>query len=206
MLRGVAEDRLPRRRMPPDARREQILDVAAELFADRPFTTVSTGEVAEAAGVARSLVHHYFGGIRELFLAVANRGVGGIEEIATAGPEMPVGERISHNLAIGMKMIDANRQTWLAVFGQAGSFGDPELAALLASTNEQTIERSLVANADILRDTPKTRFVLRCFQAFMVEATRAWLSGEVAREECERVITLGLNSMLLDVIPAYEDH
>ena len=62
------------RRLTPDARREQILVAARKLFSERPFTSVTTADVAEAAGVARSLVHHYFGGIRELFLAVVAQG------------------------------------------------------------------------------------------------------------------------------------
>jgi AcrR family transcriptional regulator len=50
-----------RRRLEPDARREQILSVAIRLFGSKPYAEVSTTDVARDAGVARGLVNHYFG-------------------------------------------------------------------------------------------------------------------------------------------------
>ena len=59
-----------RRRLEPDARREQILAVAIRYFGERPYSEVSTTDVARAAGVARGLVNHYFGTKKELYLEV----------------------------------------------------------------------------------------------------------------------------------------
>ena len=59
-----------RRRLEPDARREQILSVAVRLFGERGYAAVSTGDVAAGAGVARGLVNHYFGTKKELYLEV----------------------------------------------------------------------------------------------------------------------------------------
>ena len=89
------------RRLTPDARREQILVAARRLFSERPFTSVTTAEVAEAAGVARSLVHHYFGGIRELFMAVIAQGGAALVNVRSAGPELPLEQRLAHNVAAG---------------------------------------------------------------------------------------------------------
>ena len=62
------------RRLAPDLRRNQIVQAARALFAERPYVSVTTADVAQAAGVARSLVHHYFGGISGVFLAVVSDG------------------------------------------------------------------------------------------------------------------------------------
>src|SRR3954466_3498172 len=43
-------------------RRDQILDAANSLFAERGYEDVSVEDVASSAGVTRGLVHHYFGG------------------------------------------------------------------------------------------------------------------------------------------------
>jgi len=48
-------------RLAPAARRAQLIDVASRLCADRHVGTVGIGEVADAAGVSRSLVYAYFG-------------------------------------------------------------------------------------------------------------------------------------------------
>ena len=48
-------------RLDPGQRREQILDAANALFAERAYDEVSIEDIAGAAGVTRGLVHHYFG-------------------------------------------------------------------------------------------------------------------------------------------------
>ncbi len=65
-------DRPRRQRLSPELRRQQIIDAARSLFAERPLDQVSTADVANAAGCSRALVHNYFT-IRELFLAVVHR-------------------------------------------------------------------------------------------------------------------------------------
>ncbi|MGA2927292.1 MAG: helix-turn-helix domain-containing protein, partial [Solirubrobacteraceae bacterium] len=55
-------------RLEHDQRRSQILACARELFSQRTFTAVSMSEIARDAGVARGLLHHYFGSKRELYL------------------------------------------------------------------------------------------------------------------------------------------
>ncbi|MDX6641789.1 MAG: hypothetical protein QOF12_2800 [Solirubrobacteraceae bacterium] len=193
-----------RRRLPPDARREQILDAARALFAERPFTDVSTAEVAAAAGVARSLVHHYFGGIRQLFLTVAAQGGEALADVRTAGPETPLPERLAHNVAAGLDVVAENRETWMAVVGHAGASADPQIAALVAATTEGSIEQTLLVNRDVLADTPATRLVLRCFHAFTTEAIRIWLAGEATREETQALLVSALGDLLRQTVPALE--
>lgn len=48
-------------RLTPAARRAQLIDVASRLFAHSDAATVGFEEVADAAGVSRSLVYAYFG-------------------------------------------------------------------------------------------------------------------------------------------------
>ena len=57
-------------RLDYDERRQLILDAARRLFCQRPYSEVSMADLAEAAGVARGLLHHYFGSKRDLYLAV----------------------------------------------------------------------------------------------------------------------------------------
>ena len=60
-------------RLDPSERREQILDAANALFAERAYDEVSVEDIAGAAGVARGLVHHYFGGRKEVYIALLER-------------------------------------------------------------------------------------------------------------------------------------
>ena len=192
------------RRLSPDARREQILAAARTLFSERPYTRVSTADVAEAAGVARSLVHHYFGGIRDLFLAVIAQSGAALADVRSAGPELPLEERLPYNVAAGLDVIAKNRETWLAVVGSFSGIDDPVVRELVVAATERNVERTLAVNSDVIRDTPTTRFALRCFNAFVVEATRGWLSGERTREKTEALLVTSFRNLLLNTIPALE--
>lgn len=190
------------RRMAPEARRGQILDAARGLFSERPYTRVTTAEVADAAGVARSLVHHYFGGIREVFLAVVAEGGAALSDVRTAGPETPFDERIAHNIAAGLDVVAANRETWLAVAGHGSVLADPDIRALVDAATERSIERTLELNPDVVDDTSAARYALRCHNAFSSAATRAWLKGEVTRADTEALLVAASRDLLLHTIPS----
>lgn len=194
----------PRRRLDPAERRQQILDAARTLFAERPFSAVTTADVAEAAGVARSLVHHYFGGIRELFLAVAAQGGAALADVRTAGPETPLDERVAHNIAASLDTIAANRETWLAVVGHGSAPGDEGINGIVEATIRLGVERALTVNADLVRDTAVARLAFRAFQAFSTAAIREWLTGDTTRQELEALLSTALRHLVLDTLPEVE--
>jgi AcrR family transcriptional regulator len=189
------------RRLSPEARRDHILDAARRLFSERPPGAVTTADVAEAAGVARSLVHHYFGGIAEVFIAVVARGGAALTDVRTAGPETPLQERIAHNVGAGLDVVAANRETWLAVAGHGTATADPRIVAIVEAAAERSIDRMLTANADLLSDTRDTRFALRCFNAFSTEATSAWLRGRATREQAETLLAAAFLDLVLQTLP-----
>ena len=60
-------------RLAPGQRREQILDAANALFAERAYDEVSVEDIASAAGVTRGLGHRYFGGRKQEYIALLER-------------------------------------------------------------------------------------------------------------------------------------
>jgi AcrR family transcriptional regulator len=185
-----------RRRLTPDARRRAIVRAARALFAERPYGDVTTADVAQAAGVARSLVHHYFGGIRGVFLAVVSDGAAALADVRTAGPETPLEERLAHNVAAALDVVAANRETWLAVAAHGPAAPDPQIRAIAELAVSRSIERALAVNADVLDDTPATRLALRAFHAFSTEATLAWVSGQAARADVETLLVATLRDVV----------
>lgn len=53
-----------------EATRAALVSAARELFTERGYASVGTGEVVERAGVTRGAMYHHFGDKRELFRAV----------------------------------------------------------------------------------------------------------------------------------------
>ena len=65
---------MTRRRLSPEERRTQLLDLGDELFASAPYDEVHIEKVAEQAGVSRGLLYHYFPTKRSFFAALVRRG------------------------------------------------------------------------------------------------------------------------------------
>ena len=57
-------------RLPAQARREQILDVAVQVFARSGFHGASMNDVADAAGVTKPVLYQHFDSKQELYLAL----------------------------------------------------------------------------------------------------------------------------------------
>lgn len=66
----TVEHQSKRRRLPADQRRQQLLDVALVLFAERGYARATTAELAKAAGVTEPVIYRHFASKRDLFVAL----------------------------------------------------------------------------------------------------------------------------------------
>lgn len=62
-----------RKRMTGKERREQLLDIGRELFAERGFDGASVEEIAARAGVSKPVVYEHFGGKEGVYAVVVDR-------------------------------------------------------------------------------------------------------------------------------------
>jgi AcrR family transcriptional regulator len=67
--------RVQRARMTSAERREQLLEIARTLFAERGFEGASIEEIATRAGVSKPIVYEHFGGKEGLYAVVVDREV-----------------------------------------------------------------------------------------------------------------------------------
>ena len=67
-----------------DDQREQILARAAKLFARRGYTATSMNEVAEACGVSKPSLYHYFRDKQQLLLEIAAGHIARLEALVDA--------------------------------------------------------------------------------------------------------------------------
>jgi AcrR family transcriptional regulator len=196
------------RRLPPDARRRQITDAARQLINERGSTTISTADVAQAANVTRALVHHYFGGIHELLDAVIQHLAASVAAASLgAGTDIPVQQRVPHNVAALLDVIEANRGVWLAAAASTGPAAAGTGPAAVgpgtgpARLREAILDRILANNTDLIADTPWARLCLTGYIAFGEAVARRWLLGEASRQDAQRALTGTLLHLLLETIP-----
>lgn len=195
----------PRRtRLEHDERREQILAAARRLFAERPPGEVSTTEVAREAGVARGLLHHYFGTKRDLYLEVVRSMLRyPSQPVPEAGGGGSVDDRLSEAIDRWLTMARRNRAAWLAAVGAQGVGRDPEVEAILEASRELAVDR-LVALLDPLGG-PELRAVLRAYSGFAEAASLEWLvRRRLNREQVHALLLETLTTLVGTILPRIE--
>lgn len=60
-------------RLPAAKRREQLLDCAADMFAQHGYARATTAQLARAAGVTEPIIYRHFKSKRDLFIALIER-------------------------------------------------------------------------------------------------------------------------------------
>src|SRR3954471_2457610 len=75
MAISAGPDDRPRRRQPPDVRRDQILDAAEEVLLSNGLNATTVADVAEAAGIAKGTVYLHFESKTELMAGLRARHV-----------------------------------------------------------------------------------------------------------------------------------
>lgn len=60
-------------RLPAAKRREQLLDVALDLFAEHGYAKATTAELARVAGVTEPIIYRHFSSKKDLFIALIER-------------------------------------------------------------------------------------------------------------------------------------
>ena len=126
-------------RLQVDERRQQLIDAGAVLFAQHAYEEISMREVAEAAGVSKPLLYHYFPSKIELFKAAVGEKAAELADLIEPGGRALPLEQLSAGLDAYLAWIDANAQTWSKLMQSAATL--PEAQELVERFRDRTMER-----------------------------------------------------------------
>ena len=183
-------------RLDPQERREQILDAANALFAERAYDEVSIEDIASSAGVTRGLVHHYFGGRKEVYIGLLER-LGAQREQELRPPKgRSARARVADSVSRWLDWTDANRMIWLATISHGEDIADPEVRHVVGDLVRRAVALLTTFHADIAEDSPRLRYALECWTGLNRAATRRWLTGEATRETTHELIASTLEHVL----------
>ena len=184
------------RRLDPAQRREQMLDAANALFADHGYEEVSVEDIARSAGVTRGLVHHYFGGRTEVYVALLQR----LDAVREESLRRPVGRsaraRLADSVSRWLDWTEANRRIYLGTIAPGEDIADPEVRRVVADLRGRAVALLAAFHADIAEDSARLRYALECWTGLNRAATRHWLRGEATREATQEVLTSTLEHVL----------
>lgn len=128
--------------MSGDARREQLLDLAEELFTERGYEGVSLEDIARSADVTRPVVYRHFDGKDAMFVACVQRARAQFEtrllEAVGAVASEDLGDLIEAGGRVFYEMLAADPRRWALLFATSSAI-EGRLSEQLAELRAETI-------------------------------------------------------------------
>ncbi len=166
-----------------------------EEFGEKPFSLVSTSELAARAGVARPLLNHYFGNKRDLYLAVLRKMVLIAPLTADLAPQGTAEERAAFVVEHLLDLVARGGRAWLATVGAEGVGWDPEVEQILDEADDKAARWVMEAMALDPEDA-RQRALVRALGGMLKAGAREWLLRQtLSRED----LAAALTAVLVDI-------
>ncbi|MET8980391.1 TetR/AcrR family transcriptional regulator [Streptomyces sp. NPDC004539] len=193
-----------RRRMGVDERRQQLIGVALELFAQRSPDEVSIDEIAAAAGISRPLVYHYFPGKLSLYEAALKRASEDLASRFVEPHEGPLGTRLLRVMRRYFDFVDDHGPGFAALLRGGPAVGSSTTNALINSVRQQAYEQ-ILSHLGISDPPPRLELLVRSWISLAESTALIWLDGRrIPREELQLQLVHDF-AALTAVTAAYDD-
>ncbi len=186
-----------RTRLSREARQDQLLDLGAELFADKSYEDVHIELLAEEAGVSRGLLYHYFPTKRAFFAAMVRRESGRMAEQTLPDPALPIIDQLNQGIEIYLEYCESHKMGVKAVF-HGGASADPEIQAIIEEDLRLQSERILDAVEPVREASPLAKIAVRSWLQFLRNAAHEWIdTTDIKRDEIRELAAHTLVATLL---------
>lgn len=183
-------------RLTVDERRRQLLRAGAEIFASHAFEEISMRQIAEAAGVSKPLLYHYFPSKDELFIAALTEAASELQDlIEPSGQGTPV-EQLTSSLDAYLAWIEDHSETWAKLMQSAVSL--PAARELVEGFRQRTLELALAQLTKRRKPRPALRIAIKGWLGYMDAAILDWTHArDLPREKLRDLLLAAFISALL---------
>jgi AcrR family transcriptional regulator len=194
----MTEPQDPVRQQLAEARRNQILDGAARVFAEKGYHNATNKDIAEAAGVSYGMIYHYFANKADLLIGILNR----LDEMELRADQLEAALALDFPTALAVfmgrhvKQYQPNLELFKAILPEV--LVNPELRALYYQQNVLPTQQMLTAHLQAriergeLRPVNAER-VAHLLQQLLLGGMLLHLLGEPVPED-------GVNGSLSEVV------
>ena len=166
------------------------------LFAERGYDGVLVEDIAASAGVTRGLVHHYFGGRKEVYVALLER-IGAAREDGLRPPQgRSASARVADTVSRWLDWTEANRTIYLGTIAPGEDIADPDVRQVVDELMRRAVALVAAFHSDIAEDSPRLRYALECWTGLNRAATRRWLRGDATRKATHELLASTLEHVL----------
>lgn len=153
-------------------------------------------EVAEAAGVSKPLLYHYFSTKTDLYRATVTAAAEELREATRPDPTLPVGRRMRAALDAHLAWIDEHADAYRAVI-QGGISSDPIVQAVVERSRAETVGR-LAEAFGLHRPTPIQRIALHGWIGYLEAASLEWLATkDVTRRQLADLLANSVGTFII---------
>ena len=163
----------PRARLGLDERRAQLLMLGRKLFSERAYDEIQIDDIAEAAGISKGLLYHYFGSKRGFYVATVREAAEALLAATVTDAALPPPERAQRSMEAFLDFVEQHGGAYVALL-RGGIGTDPEVLAIVDGTRNAFIDR-FVTNLGLAAPRPVFRLAARSWVGLVEAASLDWV-------------------------------
>jgi AcrR family transcriptional regulator len=176
-------------RLARDERRDQLIRMGVELLGRRPYDQISITQLAQAAGISKGLLYHYFATKSDFVVAVLRQSREELEQRMSFDPSLEPAARLDAGLDAFLAFVEEHAAGYMAL-ARARYGEDDAIRAELAEGRQRRVTM-LVGLAAALAGTDRTELesptletVIAAWLSFSEELVVRWLAErEIERDD-----------------------
>ncbi|MFB9932053.1 TetR/AcrR family transcriptional regulator [Amycolatopsis halotolerans] len=182
--------------MTAQARRDDLIAAALDLFGTRAPELVTVDDIVARAEVSRPLFYRYFPSLRELQMQALRTVTDGLVDRLATLEEGPPEERLRAAVRGLVDVAAHYREGYVALLRSGSVIATSETDAAIDEVRNRAVELILEA-LPIPEPSPLVLLTLRCWTAVVEGALLSWLQeGTVPRETLDGWLVDQLTAML----------
>jgi AcrR family transcriptional regulator len=183
-------------RLQVDERRRQVVEAGSKIFAEHAFEEISMRQIAEAAGISKPLLYHYFPSKLELFKAAVAERASELQRLIEPTGEGTPFEQLTRSLDAYLGWIENNSRAWTKLMRSAATV--PEAVELVEAFRTQTLEQLLVRLTGRRKPRPVLRNALKGWLGYVDAAILDWIeAGDPSRDQVRDLIIAAFGAALM---------
>lgn len=185
---GESPDR--RVRLDLDRRRAQLLELGIDLFSKHAYEDISIDGLAEAAGISKGLLYHYFRSKREFYVETVRAASRRLQLLTMPDPQLPPPARLRAAIDAHLRYIQEHGPVYTAVY-RSGVAIAPEVREILEQ-HRGVIVRYFLEAMGVTKVRPLLRAALRAWIAMVEGASLDWIENPaITRDELRELLVAG---------------
>jgi AcrR family transcriptional regulator len=185
-------------RLSPEARRAQLIGLGVEMLATRRLDELSVELIANAAGISRGLLFHYFSSKQEFHVEVARAAAAEMIRRTAPDPDLAPVDALRGALASFIEYVEENPDNYKSLVRGAAS-GDAEMRAIFDATRSTMAQRVIgVLAQQGLEAEPRATLAIHGWVAYVEECVVRWIDTRtVERDQLLDMLTKSLPALAL---------